>query len=220
MDDAALDVGLDESALPLDAIRFVEANGLRERMYNDFEIGAYLAFEGYPRYRVFIDPRLPAYPAGVSSPDGAQRSRARRMGSRDGSLRRQSALLAYAGLNRRVAWWDPARWALVYRQHDARVFVRRLAEWSALIAAREIPATFAFTVEEGTATLPLDEPPPGSPVPVCEWQRRLGDLLLELDDGRPGRALAAYRRALAGPGLPGARRRGGAAPVARRPSRT
>ena len=26
-----------------------------------------------------------------------------------------SALLAYAGVNRRVAWWDPARWALVFR---------------------------------------------------------------------------------------------------------
>jgi hypothetical protein len=111
----------------------------------------------------------------------------------------ESALLAYADLNRRVSWWDPSRWALVYRQHDARVFVRRLPRWRALIAAREIPATFSFTVEEGTATLPLDAPPPGSPVPECEWQRRLGDLLFELDDGKPARAVAAYRRALAAP---------------------
>ena len=41
-----------------------------------------------------------------------------------------SALLAYAGINRRVAWWDPARWALVFRGGDARVFVRRLPRFS------------------------------------------------------------------------------------------
>ncbi|HET6149799.1 MAG TPA: hypothetical protein VFH68_19830 [Polyangia bacterium] len=193
------DIDLDRSALPLDAIRFADENGVRDRMYNDFEIGSYLVFEGYPRHRVFIDPRLPAYPPdlhrllGRTDVDRAEWDRAmERYGV-------HSALLAYAGLNRRVSWWDPARWALIYRQHDARVFVRRLPRWRALIAAREIPATFSFTLEEGTATLPLAEPPPASPVPACEWQRRLGDLLVELDEGKPARAVAAYRRALAAP---------------------
>ena len=50
-----------------------------------------------------------------------------------------------------------------------------------LIAAHEIPATFAFSVEEGTATLPLERRPAASPVADCEWSRRLGDLLFELD---------------------------------------
>jgi hypothetical protein len=193
-----VDVGLDEAQLPLDAIRFAEANRLRDRMYNDFEIGAYLAFEGFPRHRVFIDPRLPAYPAemhrlmGRFDLDRAEWTQAMDRYGVD------SALLAYAGLNRRVSWWDPARWALVYRQHDARVFVRRLPRWRGFIAAHEIPATFTFTVEEGTATLPLDEPPE-SPVPACEWQRRLGDLFADIDGGDLRRALAAYRRALAAP---------------------
>jgi hypothetical protein len=110
-----------------------------------------------------------------------------------------SALLTYAGINRRLAWWDPARWALVYRQGDARVFVRRLPRHAALIEAREIPASFSFSVEAGTRTLPLAEPPAGSPVAPCEWQLRLGDLLFELDGGAPARALSAYRRALAAP---------------------
>jgi tetratricopeptide (TPR) repeat protein len=35
-------------------------------------------------------------------------------------------------------------------------------------------------------------------VPACEWQRRLGDLLFELQG--PERALPAYQRALATPG--------------------
>jgi len=192
-------LGLDESALPLDAIRFVEQQGLRERMYNDFEIGSYLLYQGYPRYRVFVDPRLPAYPPELHRLLGRfDLSRA----EWDAAMRGygvESALLDYAGLNRRVAWWDPEAWALVYRAHDARVFVRRLPRFAALIAAREIPATFSFTVEEGAATVPLEGPPAASPVPGCEWQRRLGDLLFELDGAASPRARAAYQRALAGP---------------------
>jgi hypothetical protein len=195
-----IDIGLDRTPLPLGAIQFAEESGLRDRMYNDFEIGSYLIFEGYPRHRVFIDPRLPAYPPEFHQLLGRfdlTRDEWDQAMDRYGV---DSALLAYAGLNRRVSWWDPARWALVYRQHDARIFVRRLPKWRVLIAAREIPATFSFTVEEGTATLPIDEPPAASPVPACEWQRRLGDLFVELDEGRPARALVAYRRALAVPG--------------------
>ncbi|HVR02021.1 MAG TPA: hypothetical protein VMT47_07810, partial [Polyangia bacterium] len=195
----ALALGLDERALPLDALRFVDANGLRERMYNDFELGSYLLFEGYPRYRVFVDPRLPAYPPELHALLGrADLSR----GAWDEAMRRygvDSALLADAGLNRRVAWWDPATWALVYRAHDARVFVRRLPRFAALIAAREIPATFSFTLEAGTLTLPLEPRPTTSPVADCEWQRRLGDLLFELDGEASTRARAAYAGALAAP---------------------
>jgi hypothetical protein len=110
-----------------------------------------------------------------------------------------TALVAYAGLNRRAAWWDPEGWALVYRAHDARLFVRRTPRFQALIAAREIPATFAFTLEEGTATVPLEQRPAGSPVADCEWQRRLGDLVFELDGHVSARARAAYERALAAP---------------------
>jgi hypothetical protein len=196
---ADVSLGLDEAAVPLDAIRFATDNGLRDRMYNDFEVGSYLAFEGYPRYRVFVDPRLPAYPPelhrllGRADLGRAEWSDAMRRYGVD------SALLAYAGLNRRVAWWDPDEWALVYRAHDARVFVRRLPRFRALIAAREIPATASFTVEEGALTVPLEARPASSPVPDCEWQRRLGDLLFELDGAASARARAAYLRALALP---------------------
>ena len=190
-------IGLDTSALPLDALHFVEVNGLRERMYNDFEIGSYLLFEGFPRYRVFVDPRLPAYPAQLHALLGRDDlSR----GEWDAAMRRygvDSALVAYAGLNRRVAWWDPETWALVYRAHDARVFVRRLPRFAPLIAAHEIPATFGFTGLEGAEVVPLTRRPAASPVPDCEWQLRLGDLLLELEGARSAPARAAYERALA-----------------------
>jgi hypothetical protein len=195
-------IGLDARELPLEAIAFVDANGLRERMYNDFEIGSYLLFDpaaGYPRHRVFVDPRLPAYPPELHALLGRgdlSRGEWSQVMDRYGV---ETALCAYAGLNRRVAWWDPEIWALVYRQGDARVFVRRLPRYEAVIAAHEIPATFAFSAEEGAATLPLAERPARSPVPDCEWQRRVGDLLFELDGGASARTLAAYRRALAAP---------------------
>jgi hypothetical protein len=195
-------IGLDTRELPLAAIAFANQNGLRDRMYNDFETGSYLLFEpvgGFPRHRVFVDPRLPAYPAEM------HRLLGRADIGRDewnAAMERygvETALLAYAGINRRVAWWDPARWALVFRGGDARVFVRRLPRFAALIAAQEIPASFDFSVEEGTRTLPLEARPAGSPVADCEWSRRVGELLFELDGELSPRARQAYARALAAP---------------------
>ncbi len=192
-----------EESLPLAAIKFAEDHDLTGRMYNDFELGGYLAWHWFPRHRVFVDGRLPAYPVEFHRLLGrADLSRA----DWDAAMARlgvDTALLGYAGVNRRVSFWDPVRWALVYREQDARVFVRRLPRYAALIAAREIPATFTFTAEAGTATVPLLEPPALSPVPSCEWQRRLGDLFFDLDTdlavGRNDRALAATRAALAAP---------------------
>jgi len=195
-------IGLDTSEIPLDAIAFADAQGLRDRMYNDFEIGSYLTFDpvgGFPRHRVFVDPRIPAYPPEMHRLLGrGDLSRA----EWDKAMDRygvESALVAYAGINRRVAWWDSARWALVWSAGDARIFVRRLPRFAALVAAREIPATFTFTPEEGTVTVPLEQPPAGSPVAACEWDRRLGDLLVQLDGELTPRARAAYDRALAAP---------------------
>jgi hypothetical protein len=195
-------IDLDTRELPLSAIAFVNAHGLRDRMYNDFETGSYLLFDpagGYPRHRVFVDPRLPAYPAAFHRLLGrGDLTRAEWNAAMDGHGV-ETALLSYAGVNRRVAWWDPERWALVFREADARVFVRRLPRFAPLIASREIPATFAFSPQEGNATVPLAARPASSPVPDCEWQRRLGDLTFELDGTPSPRTLAAYDRALAAP---------------------
>lgn len=192
-----LDLDVTATALPLEALRFVEANGLRERMYNDFEIGSYLLFEGYPRYRVFVDPRLPAYPEEMHRLLGSFDLDRAAWGAAMDRYGVQTALLAYAGINRRVAWWDPDQWALVFRAADSRVFVRRREQWRALIAAHEVPATFEFSVEQGATTLPLDVRPKLSPVTDCEWQRRLGELVFELDSGRTERAQGYFERSLA-----------------------
>jgi tetratricopeptide (TPR) repeat protein len=192
-------IRLDESALPTNALRFVEEHGLRERMYNDFETGSYLLWQGYPRYRVFVDPRLPAYPVTFHRLLGRMDIDRKEWTRAMDQLRVTSALLDYAGVNRRVSYWDPGQWALVFRAQDTRVFVRRLARWHDLIATYEIPATFEFTVENGTTTQALPTPPPLSPVSNCEWQARLGDLYFDLDNAKSERAMAAYRAALAFP---------------------
>ena len=194
-----MDIDLHRANLPLAALSFLDEHDLRERMYNDFETGAFLIWQGYPRYRVFVDPRLPAYPRefhqllGRSEISRAEWTRAM---DRFGVT---SALLDYAGVNRRVAWWDPEDWALVFRGQDTRVFVRRLPAKRDLIARYEIPASFTFTAEEGSATVPLETPPARSPVTACEWQLRLGDLYFDLDHGRDQRVQRAYRAALADP---------------------
>ena len=199
-------IDLDTRELPLAAIAFVDANGLRDRMYNDFETGSYLLFDqapapggGYPAHRVFVDPRLPAYPAEFHRLLGRADVTRDEWNAAMDRYGVDSALLSYAGVNRRVAWWDPERWALVFREADARVFVRRLPRFAPLIASREIPATFAFSLQEGNATQPLPTRPAASPVPECEWQRRLGDLMIELEGAPSPRTLAAYDRALAAP---------------------
>ncbi|HSS39811.1 MAG TPA: hypothetical protein VLT58_13680 [Polyangia bacterium] len=195
-------IGLDTRELPLDAIAFVNENGLRERMYNDFEIGSYLLFDpvgGYPHNRVFVDPRLPAYPLEMHRLLGRADLSREAWGAAMDRYGVESALLTYAGINRRVAWWDPAQWALVWSASDARVFVRRLPRFRELIARLEIPATFAFSADEGAATLPLEGRPAASPVSDCEWARRRGDLLVGLDGALSDRARTAYGQALAAP---------------------
>ena len=194
-----LAMDLDRSVLPLAALQFVDEHGLRERMYNDFETGSYLIWQGYPRHRVFVDPRLPAYPLSFHQLLGRSdmtREEWTRTMDRFGV---RSALIDYAGINRRVAWWAPEDWALVFRAHDTRVFVRRSQANRDFIAHYELPASFTFTAEEGGQIVPLALPPAGSPVPGCEWQLRLGDLFFDLDGGHSVRALTAYREALALP---------------------
>ena len=109
-----------------------------------------------------------------------------------------TALVTYPDLNPRAAFFDPERWALVYRAADGLVFVARRPEFAALAARAEIPVTFAFTRATGVEPRALDARPAGSPVTDCEWQRRLGDFFAESHEDLL--ALNAYRNARATPG--------------------
>ena len=193
-----VDIGLDPTLIPTAAIAFATDNGLRERMYNDLEVGSYLTWEGWPRHRVFQDPRINGYPPDFHA-----------LLKRDDLSRREwdallagfgvtTALVTYPDLNPRAAFFDPERWALVYRAADGLVFVARRPELAALAARAEIPVTFAFARATGVEPRALDTRPAGSPVTDCEWQRRLGDFFAEAHEDLL--ALNAYRNARAKPG--------------------
>lgn len=45
------------------AMEFVLSNNLSQPIYNNFDIGSYIIYRGYPKYDVFVDGRPEAYPA-------------------------------------------------------------------------------------------------------------------------------------------------------------
>jgi tetratricopeptide (TPR) repeat protein len=191
---ARLPLGLAEDVVPFAAIDYVTRNGLRDRLYEDLDVGCYLLWEGWPRYRVFQDARLPAYPdAFHRALDGTPLAPA----AFDALLTRygvDAALLSDPDINMRAGSFDPETWALVYRWHDALVFARRTPAHAALIARDEIPLRVTFAFVGGSHVEPLPRPPRQSPVPPCEWDRRLGAVLDQ--EGRPDRALDARVDAL------------------------
>ncbi|MES1164302.1 MAG: hypothetical protein ABUR63_00980, partial [Verrucomicrobiota bacterium] len=172
-----IDLGVEDGLVPVADIQWIDAHGLRERMYNDLEVGSYLAWQGaWPGgagARVFQDPRINGYPAALHAilrrsdlrPDEWEDLLAR--------FETRSALITFPDVNPRAALFSPERWALVHQTSDALVFARREPRHAALIAADELPLTFRFDPATGVEVVPLEFPPACSPVRACEWQRRL-----------------------------------------------
>jgi hypothetical protein len=164
---------LADDVVPFDAIDFVTETGLRRRMFHDLDVGCYLAWQGWPRWQVFEDARLPAYPDELHR---ALDDTAQSPAAFDRLLRRfdvDAALIVEPGINRRSSAFAPDEWALVWRRPSALVFARRTPEHAGLIARYEIPLEIAFDWQTGSRVLPLATPPARSPVPRCEWDRRL-----------------------------------------------
>ena len=187
-----LDLGVEPDLVPLDAVDFVERHGLRERMYNDLEVGSYLCWRGWPRHRVFQDPRINGYPDAFHAVlRRADLSRAEWQAFLDG-FGVTSALVTFPSLNPRGALFEPARWALVYRENDGLIFTRRPLR----PGLRELPLTFSFSATGGLQPVPIGAPPAEAATSLCEWRRGLGDYH-RLAGEKPA-ALAAYERALDG----------------------
>jgi tetratricopeptide (TPR) repeat protein len=198
-----LDLGMEAGLVPLEAIRFVDDNGLAERIYNDLEVGSYLTWHWRDRHQVFQDPRINGYPPAfhaVLKRDDLTRA------EWDALMRRfdvTAALVTYPDLNPRAALFDPDRWALVHRDAEALVFAAREPRFQGLIAGHELPLSFAYARADGVSPRPIAERPLASPVADCEWQRRVGDLLVETGDAPAARK--AYARALGPAGCLGSR---------------
>jgi tetratricopeptide (TPR) repeat protein len=188
-----IDLGVEAGLVPETAIRFAEREGLRDRMYNDLEVGSYLTWDGWPRYRVFQDPRINGYPDefhAILRRADLGRAEWQDLMDRFGVT---SALITYPSVNPRGALFDPARWALVYRDREALIFARRGPKRARVIAAHELPLTFRFDAATGLVADPLAAPPAGAAASACEWSLRLGDFWLETSAA--GRAKAAYEAA-------------------------
>jgi tetratricopeptide (TPR) repeat protein len=183
----ALDLGVEADLVPTQALRFADERGFRARMYNDLEVGSYLTWEGWPRFRVFQDPRINGYPDefhAILRRADLPRAEWQALLDRFGVT---SALISVPTLNPRAALFDPERWALVYRAADGLVFARRREEWAQLLENLELPVTFAPAPEGGVAPRPLLARPAASTVPDCVWSWRLADLLVELGDDAAAR---------------------------------
>jgi tetratricopeptide (TPR) repeat protein len=193
-----VDLGL-EPDLPTEAIRFVDDNdGVGERMYNDMEVGSYLTWHWGERHRVFQDPRINSYPAAFHATlrrDDLSRDDWEAFLAR---FQVTTALVSYPDVNPRAALFDPARWALVFRDAEALVFAARRPEAALWIARHEIPLTFRFTRQAGVTPQPLGARPALSTVSVCDWEKRRGDVLLERGDETQARD--AYAAAARTPG--------------------
>jgi len=206
-----IDLALERDLVPLAAIRYADDNRLRDRMYNDLEVGSYLTWQGWPGHRVFQDPRINGYPASFHAllrrDDLSRDTWEALLATHDVT----SALVTYPDLNPRAALFDPARWALVYRATDALVFVRRRPELAALIARDEQALSFEFERATGVTARALPLAPPGTPLPGCEWERRAADALVETGDDRE--ALARYQASRRDPAClsPSSRRASGLA---------
>jgi hypothetical protein len=192
------EIGLDPTLIPEAAIAFVNENGLRDRMYNDMEVGSYLTWEGWPRYRVFQDPRINGYPAAFHAQLRQDRMTRAEWEALMNGFGVTAALITYPSQNPRAAFFDPEHWALVYRADDGLVFIKRVPALAGLIARAEMPIRFQFDPGYPVQALPVAWRPARSPLADCEWQRRLGDLYVETHDDT--RARAAYRKAVAAPG--------------------
>jgi hypothetical protein len=195
-----LELGLLPEVAPRPAIAFVTAHGLRERMYHDLDVGCYLLWEGWPRFQVFQDARLPAYPHSFHRALDQTPLDPAAFDALLTGYGVDAALLAEPGINIRAGSFDPERWALVYRAADALVFARRVPRHRAVIAEYEIPLRVRSSYTEGSRVEPLLAPPAASPVTPCPWQLRLGDALE--GEGQLEGALDARERALAGGCLP------------------
>ena len=188
-----LDLGVEPGLVPETAIRFAEREGLRDRMYNDLEVGSYLTWDGWPYFRVFQDPRINGYPDefhAILRRSDLGREEWQNLMDRFGVT---SALVTYPSVNPRGALFDPARWALVYRDPEALIFARRGPKHARAVAAHELPLTFRFDPSTGLVAEALAARPPDAAVTECEWSLRLGDFWLET--GATARARAAYEEA-------------------------
>jgi len=194
-----LDLRLEDHLVPTAAIAFLDAHDLRSGLYHDMEVGSYLTWDeaaaGRPSHPVFQDPRINGYPPAFHAVLRRDDLGTETWQTFLARWNVSSALLTFPSENPRAAWFPPERWALVFRDAEALVFVRRDRLERSGLARLEIPLTFRKEpAPDGRLVPHLLDQRPGTLAP-CLWHQHRGDFALERGDEH--QALAAYDEALA-----------------------
>jgi tetratricopeptide (TPR) repeat protein len=135
----AFGVGPKEAAFPDGALRFLDREGIRGRMFNSYGFGGYVIWAGGGR-QVFIDGRYRRVytPAEYGEYKGIMESAAA-WGEAEKKYGFDYAILEYDLLSRRFPehLLTNPDWALVYWDNQSLVFVKRTPERAGLIASWE-----------------------------------------------------------------------------------
>ncbi len=135
----AFGVGPKEGAIPEGALRFLDEQGIRGRMFNNYGFGGYIIWRGGGR-QVFIDGRYRRVytPAEYGEYTRIMES-AEAWQAAEQKYGFDHAVLEYDLLSQRFPSHlpDNPAWALVYWDNHSLVYVRRTPERAALIAERE-----------------------------------------------------------------------------------
>ncbi len=212
-------VGVASDNQPSEAVGFLKREGVGRRLFNDVKFGGYLIWRRYPADRVFIDGRNEVYGGLLREIFGALDSGPAWEALLD-RFQIDSAFLRYPPTLQRivtpaddgrpartserafsVAHFPRERWALVYWDDDAMVFLRRSEEYRQVIARceyREIHPDDWRYVFAGV----LARKRPAGPV-LEEIRRKLGE---DPSCARARMLLAVFTRlaeGLAAAGFPG-----------------
>ncbi len=135
----AFGIGPKEGAFPEGALRFLDDQGIRGRMFNSYGFGGYIIWRGGGR-QVFIDGRYRRLytPGEYGEYKGIMESAAA-WGEAERKYGFDHALVEYDLLSRRFPDHLLANpdWALVYWDNQSLVFVRRTPERAGMIASHE-----------------------------------------------------------------------------------
>jgi len=143
-----------ERITPEKAVRFLDANGAGERLFNDVKFGGYLIWKRFPAHQVFIDGRNEIYDALLADifvslgswerwEDMLDRYRIDAAMLRRGQLQAVQYAPASPGAPAREmrafssAYFQKSHWALIYWDDTALIFVRRGEPAARNLADRE-----------------------------------------------------------------------------------
>ncbi|MBI5203094.1 MAG: hypothetical protein HY925_16000, partial [Elusimicrobia bacterium] len=177
--------GFSSAQNPEGALRFLEAQQVSGRMFDDLGSGAYLVWRAAPERAVFVDPRPGVYDAGVLEDS---RVWSERWPSLDSTYRFDYAVVENDGAGYPARALDADRnWALAYFDDASLVYLRKGGPNDRVLkrgAYRSLRPNRWFD--------PVDE------AAFSEAGRReLGEELARAYDAAPGSALAALMRAYA-----------------------